>query len=48
MDLDVALTALALLGFLALIVSWIAIPLHVSEPRHEPSGEAAQRTAAAA
>jgi hypothetical protein len=48
MDIDAALTLLALLGFFALIVSWIATPLHASEPTLESSGEAAQRTAATA
>ena len=48
MDMDTALTLLALLGFFALIVSWIASPLRASEPALELSGEAAQRTAATA
>jgi hypothetical protein len=41
MDVDVALTLLALLGFFGLIVSWIATPLSASEPTLEASGEAA-------
>jgi hypothetical protein len=41
MDIDAALTLLALLGFFALIVSWIASPLRASEPTFESRGEAA-------
>jgi hypothetical protein len=47
MSVDSALLLLALLSFAALIVMWVAAPLHSSEPRFETVTEPAGTTVAA-
>ena len=48
MGIDAALILLSLLSFVALIVSWIAAPLHSEARPSEPVAESARQTAAIA
>jgi hypothetical protein len=47
MAIETALTVLSLLSFAALIVVWIAAPLHAEDTTHTSASDAAARTAAA-